>query len=240
MGKLTSNNSSSTQSSPGAICILEDEDAPRRSLRFLLESVGFQVIEYASAAEFMQSFDPDTAACLITDVRLQPDGPNGLDVQDRLRQMESAVPVIVVSAYGDVPMAVRAMKGGAVHFLKKPFGSSELLEQVDVAIEHHQKLREARRIRLEVTARFERLTSREAEVLEEVVNGKSSREIGEMFEVSFKTVEAHRAKIMRKVGAESIPELMKLYFVWKGNASPLHLRKPELVDPQNNQLAARH
>jgi two-component system, LuxR family, response regulator FixJ len=234
MVKLTGNNSPSRQSSPGAICILEDEDAPRRSLRFLLESVGFEVIECASAAEFMQSFDPDTAACLITDVRLQPDGPNGLDIQDRLRQMESSVPVIVVSAYGDVPMAVRAMKGGAVHFLKKPFGSSELLEQVDVAIEHHQKLREARRIRLEVTARFERLTSREAEVLEEVVNGKSSREIGEMFEVSFKTVEAHRAKIMRKVGAESIPELMKLYFVWTGNASPLFLREPALIDPQSN------
>jgi two-component system, LuxR family, response regulator FixJ len=234
MVKLTDNNSSSLQPSLGAICILEDEDAPRRSLRFLLESVGFEVAEYASAAEFMQSFDPNSAACLITDVRLQPDGPNGLDIQDRLRQMESAVPVIVVSAYGDVPMAVRAMKGGAVHFLKKPFGSSELLEQVDIAIEHHQKLREARRIRMEVTARFERLTSREAEVLEEVVNGKSSREIGEMFEVSFKTVEAHRAKIMRKVGAESIPELMKLYFVWTGNASPLFLRKQVLIDPENN------
>lgn len=191
------------------VFVVDDDPAIRKSLRWLIESVGLKVRTHASAQEFLTAFDAQASGCLVLDVRMP--GLSGLELQERLRELGSELPIIVVTAYGDVPMAVRAMKSGAIHFFEKPVSDQVLLDYIQKAIAEDLRRRQGRAEQQEVAQRIERLTQREREVMEMVVAGLSSKEIGQKLGVSFKTVEAHRAKIMKKMEANSIPHLIRLH-----------------------------
>jgi FixJ family two-component response regulator len=164
----------------------------------------------------------------VLDVRMP--GMSGLELQERLREIGCELPMIVMTAFGDVPMAVRAMKSGAVHFFEKPVGDQVLLDEVQAALARDALRRQEERLHRDVAERYEKLTAREAEVLELVVAGLSSREIGAQLGVSFKTVEAHRAKIMKKMDADSVPHLIRSYL-----DLPKDIRKPS-APPSSEEL----
>jgi two-component system, LuxR family, response regulator FixJ len=201
------------------VFVIDDDPALRKSLRWLMESIGLRVLTFASAQEFLSAYESDQCGCIVLDVRMP--GMSGLELQERLREQACELPMIVMTAFGDVPMAVRAMKSGAVHFFEKPVGDQVLLDEVQAALAEDVRRRQEALLHRDAAERYARLTAREAEVLELVVAGLSSREIGVQLGVSFKTVEAHRAKIMRKMDAESVPHLIRLYL-----DLPKDIRKP--------------
>lgn len=190
------------------VFVVDDDDNIRASLRFLIESVGLRAQTFASAQAFLENYDPAEPGCVVLDVRMP--GMSGLELQDELNARGIEIPVIIVTAYGDIQMAVRAIKAGAVDFVEKPAGEQALLDQIQKAIAKDSEIRETRADQQVVTERFERLTPREREVMELVVDGLSSKEIAAQLGVSFKTVEAHRAKIMKKMEARSVPHLIRL------------------------------
>ncbi|MDX1967653.1 MAG: response regulator [Planctomycetaceae bacterium] len=191
------------------VFVVDDDPAVRKSLRWLMESVGLHVQTFGSAQEFLAAYDPHRAGCIVMDVRMP--GMGGLELQERLRELGCRLPMIVMTAYGDVPMAVRAMKSGAVHFFEKPINNQNLLEQIQVSLaDDARRIEDEAQQRLSET-RYRRLTPREAQVLDEVVGGFSSKEIGAHLGISFKTIEAHRAKIMKKMEADSVPHLIRMY-----------------------------
>lgn len=189
------------------VFVVDDDDEVRDSLRWLIESVGLQVRSFSSAQSFLDSYTDSAPGCLVLDIRMP--GMSGLDLQEELSGRGIELPVIVVTAYGDVQTAVRAMKAGAVDFVEKPIGEQGLLDQIQKAIAEDLKNNEKRAVQREVKQRYERLTPREKEVMALVVDGLSSKEIAQQIDVSFKTVEAHRAKIMRKMEAKSVPHLIR-------------------------------
>jgi len=180
----------------------------RKSLRWLIESVNLRVETFESAQEFLEQFDNGRPGCLVLDVRMP--GMSGLDLQDHLRAEGVDMPIIIITAYGDVPMAVRAIKAGALDFIEKPVCDQVLLDHIHDAIELDQKKRQTRAENQEVAERLETLTKREAQVMNFVVAGMSSKEIAGELGVSFKTIEAHRAKIMKKMEAKSVPHLIHM------------------------------
>lgn len=191
------------------VFVVDDEPVIRASLQRLLESVSLRVETYASANEFLDAFQPGRPGCIVLDVRMP--GISGLDLQERLSVLGIDLPIIFVTAYGDVPMAVRALKGGAVDFVQKPFNSQALLDRIQVAIQQNVEAGRRRREREELAVRFSALTPREREVMQLVVAGKSNREIAEDLGLSAKTVEVHRAHVMRKVRADSLAELVRMH-----------------------------
>jgi len=191
------------------VFVVDDDPALRKSLRWLMESVGLHVETFGSAADFLGAYEPGRLGCVVLDVRMP--GMGGLELQERLRDCGCRMPVIVMTAYGDVPMAVRSMQAGAVHFFEKPVSDQVLLEHVQQALAADvSRHRDEAHVR-HIEQLFARLTQREWQVLDRVVDGLSSREIGEALGVSFKTVEAHRAKIMRKTKADSVAHLIRMY-----------------------------
>lgn len=191
------------------IFVIDDDPAVRNSLRFLIESVGLPVETFGSAAEFLASHTPDRNGCIVSDVKML--GMTGLELQEHLHEQGSTLPMILITAYADVPMAVRAIKYGAIDFFEKPVDNHALLEQVQIAIADQTKRKaESQRVQ-KAQDRYKRLTPREAQVMEEVVAGHSSKVIGERLGVSFKTVEAHRAKIMKKMEVDNVPHLIRSY-----------------------------
>jgi RNA polymerase sigma factor (sigma-70 family) len=190
------------------VFVVDDDDNIRESLRFLIESVGLKAQTFSSAQSFLENYDPAEPGCVVLDVRMP--GMSGLELQDELNAQGIEIPVIIVTAYGDIQMAVRAIKAGAIDFVEKPAGEQALLDQIQKAIAKDSEIRETRADQQVVTERFERLTPREREVMELVVDGLSSKEIAAQLGVSFKTVEAHRAKIMKKMEARSVPHLIRL------------------------------
>ena len=197
------------------VFVVDDDPAIRKSLRWLIESVGLKVETYELASEFLQSYVPDSPGCLVLDVRIP--GMSGLELQEKLRDRGYDIPVVIVSGYGDVPMAVRAMKAGAIDFLVKPVSDQVLLDYIQKGIERDIKNKEDRLQNQELVQRKDSLTRREREVMEYVVSGLSSREIADELKVSFKTVEAHRAKIMKKMKAKSVPKLIQMDLQITGN-----------------------
>ncbi len=191
------------------VYVVDDDPAVRKSLRWLIESIGLSVKVFASGSEYLEQYDPRQPGCLVLDVRMP--GMSGLELQERLRERGRHLPIIVMTAFGDVPMAVRAMKFGAVYFFEKPVKDQELLDHIQTAIKEDLDWRERSKHDEAVRICYARLTKRECEVLGEVVSGFSSKEIGGKLGVSFKTVEAHRAKIMKKMEADSVPHLIRLY-----------------------------
>ncbi len=190
------------------IYVVDDDEAVRESLQWLLESVSLPVRTFASAQEFLDAYDPDCGGCVVLDVRMP--GMSGLEVQKRLAEIEHSLPVIIITGHGDVPMAVRALKAGAVDFIEKPFNDQTLLERIYECLEQDRARRELRNYRRVLHERMQHLTPRERQVLDGVVAGKVNRTIADELGISGKTVEAHRANIIKKMGASSLAELITM------------------------------
>jgi RNA polymerase sigma factor (sigma-70 family) len=195
--------------SANPIVFVVDDDQPiRSSLKWLIESVGLRVETYATADEFMHSYYPGRAGCLLLDVRMP--GMSGLELQEHFAKKDIKIPIIIITGHGDVHMAVRAMKAGAVDFIEKPFNDELLLESIRNALAIDKKQREIQTQRAEIAARLANLTPREHEVMEMVTDGRSNKEIAIDLGVSAKTVEAHRARVMEKMEAGSLAELVRM------------------------------
>jgi FixJ family two-component response regulator len=194
-----------------AVYIVDDDNAVRHSLRWLLESVKLPCVAFAGAAEFFAALDagPEAEpACAIVDVRMP--GLSGLDLQERLNQRRSNIPIILVTGHGDVPMAVRAMKAGAFGFLTKPYQDQELLDLVHGAMAHEAQGREHNAYCANARDHAATLTQREVEVMNMVVEGFANKQIASALNVAEKTVETHRANIMRKMEAQSLAQLVRM------------------------------
>lgn len=191
-----------------AVFIVDDDDAVRDSLMDLVDSVGLPVEGFESARAFLDAYQPKRRGCLVLDIRMP--GMSGLDLQDRLNELNSTLPVIFITGHGDIPMAVRAMQHGAVDFIQKPFRDQELLDRINAALEHgteSQALEEERRA---VEERAQSLTQREREVMEMIVAGKANKVIAIDLALSQRTVELHRARVMEKMGARTLADLVRV------------------------------
>jgi RNA polymerase sigma factor (sigma-70 family) len=190
------------------VFVIDDDAAIRNALRSLIRSVGLHVELFGSAQEFVQSKRPDVPCCLILDIRLP--GISGLDFQRKLAEANIPVPIIFISGHGDIPMSVRAMKAGAVEFLTKPFRDQDLLDAIHVALERDRARRQREAEIATLRERFEWLTPREREVLPLVVSGLPNKQIAAEIGTSETTVKVHRGQLMRKMGADSLPELVRM------------------------------
>ena len=204
-------NSRLSDSPNATVFVVDDDQAMRSSLQWLIESVGMKVESFASADDFLRQYYPGRAGCLLLDVRMP--GMSGLDLQEYLRHNDIHIPVIIITGHGDVPMAVRAMKAGAVDFIEKPFNDEMLLDAIRNALALDERQRSRQSERAKVAARLAHLTPREHEVMEMVTDGKSNKEIANALGVSAKTVEAHRARVMEKMQAGSLAELVRMAIV---------------------------
>jgi FixJ family two-component response regulator len=194
---------------PHSIVFVVDDDASlREALRSLIRSVGLQVELFGSAQEFLQSKRPEGPACLVLDIRLP--GISGLDFQRKLAECNIPIPIIFITGHGDIPMSVRAMKAGAVEFLTKPFRDQDLLDAIQVALERDAKRRQQEAEIANLRDRYEWLTPREREVLPLVVSGLPNKQIAAEIGTSETTVKVHRGQLMRKMGADSLPELVRM------------------------------
>jgi len=192
-----------------AMVFVVDDDAPmRESLRNLIRSVGLRVELFASAQEFLGSKRPDLPSCLVLDVRLP--GLSGLDLQKRTTDAGMEIPIIFITGHGDVPMSVHAIKAGAVEFLTKPFRDQDLLDAIQQALERDRKARDQRAAVEELRRRFASLTAREREVMKHVVAGLLNKQIGAELGSSETTVKIQRHQVMEKMGADSLPELVRM------------------------------
>ncbi len=190
------------------VFVVDDDQAVRDSLQWLIQSVGLRVETFSDALTFLDQADPSRPGCVVLDVRLP--GISGLEVQEQLAERGLDWPIIVITGHGDVPMAVRAMKSGALDFIEKPFSDQVLLDQVQRAIELDTRRRSERAETDGITQRINTLTPREREVLDLVVAGKVTKQIARELNLADKTVEAHRARVMEKMRAESIAHLVRL------------------------------
>jgi two-component system, LuxR family, response regulator FixJ len=213
-----------TSTSQPTVYIVDDDLATRKSLRWLVETLGVPVQTFHCAVSFLDAYDPSMPGCLVLDMMMP--GMSGLELQKELLDRGIDIPVIVLTGYADVSTAVRTLKNGAVEFLEKPFNDDILLEQIRKALALDTLRRSQRGAREVVHERMARLTPREREILDLVVEGLSSKEIAGRLTVSFKTVEAHRAKVMRKMEAESVAQLVRMVVSSNTNNSA-NLRREE-------------
>ena len=189
------------------VFVIDDDESMRRALSNLFESVGLGVEVFGSAAEMLQRKLPDVASCLVLDVRLP--GLSGLDFQAELAKANIHIPIIFMTGHGDIPMSVRAMKGGAVDFLTKPFRDQEMLDAVVTAIERDRKRRETDKMIADLQALLETLTPREREVFTLVSSGLMNKQIAAELGLAEITVKIHRGHIMKKMGARSLADLVR-------------------------------
>jgi FixJ family two-component response regulator len=194
--------------SGGCVVVIDDDAAFRDSLRRLLKSVGMQPLLFASIAEFLEAELPDAATCLVLDVRLP--GRSGLDFQRDLAEAHIDLPIIFITGYGDIPMTVRAMKGGAIEFLTKPFRDQDLLDAVNVGLARDRARRANQQSLNALRARYEVLTPRERAILTQVVAGRLNKQIASDLGVTETTVKVHRSNMMRKIKAASVADLCRM------------------------------
>lgn len=190
------------------VYVVDDDEAVRDGLRLLLESVELEVSTHGEARGFLDRYDPRRPGCLLLDIRMP--GMGGLDLQDELRGRGVELPVIIITGHGDVPAAVRALKGGAFDFIQKPFNPQALLDRVQQAVEQDRALHQQAAAQSDVAQRLSRLTAREREVMEMMLAGKANKVIAIDLDISERTVEFHRANIMKKMNTRSLPQLMSL------------------------------
>ncbi len=190
------------------IHVVDDDEAVRDSLRMLLESAGFAVRTHVSATAFLAAAGKLDGGCVVTDVRMPE--MDGLELQRRLTELGNRMSVIVMTGHGDVPIAVEAMKAGAVDFLEKPFGDEQLLAAVRSAVAASQRAQQEQESAAATAARLGSLTHREREVLDRLVMGKANKVIAYELGASPRTVEVHRARVMEKMGVRSLPELVRM------------------------------
>ena len=193
---------------PPTVFVIDDDEAVRTSLRLLLKSVGLPVETFASAQEFLDQYDEDRAGCLVLDIRMP--GISGLELQQHLNERNSIMPIVFITGHGDVPMAVEAMQAGAVDFIQKPFRDQDLIDRINRALDKDRDMRSELRERDEIRRRMLQLTPREREVLDLVTQGKANKVIAGDLNVSQRTVEIHRARVMEKMGAGSLAHLVRM------------------------------
>jgi len=194
--------------SESIVFVVDDDPAVRDSLQWLLSSVDMKVETFASAQEFIDAYDPKQLGCVLVDVRMP--GMSGLELQEELAARGTSLPVIVITGHSDVQMAVRAMKAGAFDFIEKPFNDQALLDLVQKAIDENKQTVRMRSEQEDIRERFDLLSPRERQVLEQIVAGEPNKRIAFNLGLSEKTVEAHRAKVMEKTRAGSLAELIKM------------------------------
>ncbi len=190
------------------VFIVDDDAAVRDALQLLLRSVGLASEAYAAADEFLARFDPDRPGCLLLDVRMP--GISGLELQQRLKDRMSSLPIIFLTAHGDIEMAVKAVKAGALDFIQKPFRDQDLIDKVHCAIRDDAQNRSQIRETAEIQSRIESLTPRERQLLEMVVAGRANKVIASDLNISQRTVEIHRARVMKKMKADSVTDLVRM------------------------------
>jgi two-component system response regulator FixJ len=190
------------------IFVVDDDAAVRDSLKMLLRSVGQAVETFGSGQDFIDAYSEDRAGCLVLDIRMP--GMSGLELQQKLNERHSIMPIIFITGHGDVPMAVEAMQAGAVDFIQKPFRDQDLIDRINQALEKDHNNRAALGERNDIRKRLETLTPREREVLDLVVHGKANKVIAGDLKLSQRTVEIHRARVMEKMQASSLAHLVRM------------------------------
>ena len=203
-------------SSEATVFIVDDDEAVRDSLGLLLRSVGYRARCYAGAKDFLKAFDPRDYGCLVLDIRMP--GMTGLELQKHLAEIGCNIPIVFITGHGDIPMAVEAVRQGAVDFLQKPFQDQELVDRINDALKQAAEQREEELERLEILSRVDSLTARETQVLGEVVLGKANKVIAGDLGVSQRTVEIHRARVMEKMQANSLAHLVRMVMVAESQA----------------------
>jgi two-component system response regulator FixJ len=204
--------------SSGTIFIVDDDADVRDSLGALLQAEGFAVEDFASAKAFLAGYTPREACCVIADIRM-PD-MDGLELQEEIIRRGWALPVIIVTGHGDVPLAVRAMKAGAVDFIEKPFDDETLRAGITRGLEQSRRARGETAVIQEAESRIAQLTGREREVLEHLVAGRPNKVIAHRMDISPRTVEVHRGRVMDKMQARSLSDLVRMALAAKVELSP--------------------
>jgi len=195
--------------STSTVYIVDDDQAIRHAMELLMRSVGLNYEIFPSASDFLANHTNDRAGCLVLDIRMP--GIGGLELQEKLNDSGSTLPIIFITGHGDVPMAVDAMQKGAVDFIQKPFRDQELLDRINEALETDLERRTARQEKAEVLEKIGKLTNREREVFDLVVTGKPNKVIAYELGVSQRTIEIHRARVMEKMAARSLAELVRMH-----------------------------
>ncbi len=204
----------------GIVYIVDDESAVRDSLGLFISSMGLSVKSYISAEDFLNNYSPELPGCLILDVRMP--GMSGLDLQQEILKKQITLPIIFISGHAEIPDSAKAFRAGAIDFLEKPFDNALLMERIFEAISKDIADRKQRLVQSEIQRRINRLTDREKEVLQLIVGNHSNKEVARILDISHRTIDVHRARIMEKMEAESLTELLTL--VMQGNVlnSNLH------------------
>jgi two-component system response regulator FixJ len=192
------------------VYVVDDDQAMAESLSWIIQSVGLKVKTFIRAQDFLDQFDSRQHGCMLLDVRMP--GMSGPELQNRLNAEAAPpiLPIIFISGHGDVPLAVRVMKAGAIDFLTKPFNDQLLLESINKALRVDKTNREKQQENAQAEAKFALLSPREIQVLQGIIAGKQNKVISSELNISLKTVEAHRASVMKKMSVKSVPELVKL------------------------------
>ncbi len=198
-----------TDDTQSTVYIVDDDQAIRHAMELLMRSVGLSYEIFHSGDDFLSSYDSDRAGCLVLDIRMP--GLGGLELQEKLNELGSTLPIIFITGHGDVPMAVEAMQKGAVDFIQKPFRDQDLLDRISDALKTDQERRSAREEKSSVQSRIEKLTNRERQVMDLVVTGKPNKVIAYELGVSQRTVEIHRARVMEKMEARSLADLVRMH-----------------------------
>jgi FixJ family two-component response regulator len=192
----------------GTVYVVDDDEAVRDSLQWLLEGKGYRVRCFESAESFLSRYDAREVACLIVDIRMA--GMTGLELQNRLIEARSPLPIVFITGHGDVPMAVDTMKKGAMDFIQKPFNEEQLVGLVERMLDHAKDTFADYQLSVSRDALLSKLTLRESQVLERIVAGRLNKQIADDLGISIKTVEAHRANIMDKLSANTVADLLKI------------------------------
>ena len=192
----------------GTVYVVDDDEAVRDSLQWLLEGQDYRVRTFESAEAFLSRYEAREVACLIADIRM--DGMSGMELQERLLERQSPLPIVFITGHGDVPMAVESMKKGALDFIQKPFDEAQLLGLVERMLAKAHETFSVHQQAASREALLAKLTSRETQVLERIVAGRLNKQIADDLGISIKTVEAHRANIMEKLGANTVADLLKI------------------------------
>ena len=190
------------------VYVVDDDEAVRDSLQWLLEGKGYRVRCFDSAESFLSRYDPREVACLIVDIRMG--GMTGLELQSKLIEGHSPLPIVFITGHGDVPMAVDTMKKGAMDFIQKPFKEDQLVNLVERMLEQAKDSFAEYQLSVDRDALLSKLTMREAQVMERIVAGRLNKQIADDLGISIKTVEAHRANIMEKLSANTVADLLKI------------------------------
>jgi FixJ family two-component response regulator len=207
-----------TEESEEIVFVVDDDSSVRESLGRLFRMVGLRAQGFASAAEFLKSGPSDVASCLVLDIRLH--GMSGLDFQSELAKVNIQIPIVFITGHGDIPMSVRAMKAGAVEFLTKPFRDQDMLDAVRLALDRDRKRRDEEKATSDLKSRFEDLSPREQEIMALVTAGLMNKQIAGELQLSEVTVKVHRGHVMQKMGARTLPDLVRM-------ADMLGIRRPK-------------